>query len=72
MDRAGAWHSLNIHTRYRVAVNSFLAGGGDGYTVFESLAGHDTGFIDTQAFMEYVSTEKTLHVPDRQAFFQTP
>lgn len=71
MDKTGAWHPLNPHTAYRVVVNSFLAGGGDGYTVFEGLAGHDTGFIDTQAFLEYISAEKTLHPPVRPSFFQT-
>jgi 5'-nucleotidase len=53
-------------------VNSFLAGGGDGYTVFDGLKGHDTGFVDTQAFLEYVSAEKTLSPPARHSFFQTP
>jgi len=72
MDGSGAWHPLNRHATYRVVVNSFLAGGGDGYTVFAGLKGHDTGFVDTQAFLEYVSAEKTLSPPARHSFFQTP
>jgi 5'-nucleotidase len=72
MDGSGAWHPLNHHATYRVVVNSFLAGGDDGYTVFAGLKGHDTGFVDTQAFLEYVSAEKTLSLPGRHSFFQTP
>ncbi|MCF8077220.1 MAG: 5'-nucleotidase C-terminal domain-containing protein [Desulfotignum sp.] len=72
MDASRNWHPMNSHATYRVVVNSFLAGGGDGYTAFDSLEGHDTGFIDTQAFLEYVSAQKTLDPPDRDPFFQTP
>ena len=40
---------------YRVTVNNFLAGGGDGFTAF--LAGADllTGMIDLDAFVEYIT-----------------
>jgi 5'-nucleotidase len=72
MDGSGAWQPLNRHVTYQVVVNSFLAGGGDGYTAFEGLKGHDTGFIDTQAFLEYVSAEKTLAPWTQTSFFQTP
>jgi 5'-nucleotidase len=51
---------MNRNETYRVVVNSFLAGGGDGYTAFDGLEGHDTGFIDTQAFLEFVSEKKTV------------
>jgi 5'-nucleotidase len=72
MDGSGAWHPLNRHVTYRVVVNSFLAGGGDGYTVFDGLKGHDTGFIDTQAFLEYVSAKKSLDSLTQISVFQTP
>jgi len=72
MDESGIWRPMNREETYRVVVNSFLAGGGDGYTAFDGLEGHDTGFIDTQAFLEYVSAEKMLHSQARDSFFQTP
>jgi 5'-nucleotidase / UDP-sugar diphosphatase len=72
MDASHTWHPMNNHTIYAVVVNRFLADGGDGYTAFNNLKGHDTGFIDTQAFLEYVSAEKTLDSLPRNSFFQTP
>jgi 5'-nucleotidase len=59
-DASGTWRPMNRNETYRVVVNSFLAGGGDGYTAFDGLEGHDTGFIDTQAFLEFVSEKKTV------------
>jgi 5'-nucleotidase len=72
MDGSGAWRRMAPDAIYRVVVNSFLAAGGDGYTAFDGLNGYDTGFIDTQAFLEYVSAEKTLGPPARDLFFKTP
>lgn len=61
MDGSGTWQPMGSHTKYRVATNRFLAGGGDGYTAFDGLDGYDTGFVDTQAFLEYVSEKKIIH-----------
>ncbi len=60
LDGSGTWYPINREETYRVVVNSFLAGGGDGYTAFDGLDGHDTGFIDTEAFLDYVSGKKRL------------
>lgn len=60
MDASGTWRPMNREEIYRVVVNSFLAGGGDGYTAFDGLDGHDTGFTDTEAFLDYVSETKRL------------
>jgi 5'-nucleotidase len=72
IDGSGIWHPMNNHKIYGVVVNRFLADGGDGYTAFNGLKGYDTGFIDTQAFLEYVSAEKTLDSSTQNPFFQTP
>jgi 5'-nucleotidase len=40
--------------RYSVAVNSFMAGGGDGYTVLEQGADRQTDGVDLDGFVEYV------------------
>jgi 5'-nucleotidase len=60
METSGTWRPMNRAETYRVVVNRFLAGGGDGYTVFDGLDGHDTGVIDTEAFLDYVSEKKSL------------
>lgn len=46
---------VDPNASYRVTVNNFLAGGGDGFTAF--LAGTDplTGMIDLDAFVEYLT-----------------
>jgi 5'-nucleotidase len=45
IDRAG---------QYSVTVNSFMAGGGDGYTVLEQGTDRQTDGVDLDAFVEYV------------------
>ncbi|WP_419785582.1 bifunctional metallophosphatase/5'-nucleotidase [Pseudodesulfovibrio sp.] len=60
----GAWGALNPDRNYRVVTNAYLAGGGDGYTMFKGEAGHeDTGFVDAQAFMDYVKASSPLAPP---------
>ncbi len=63
---------LNSHNTYGMVVNRFLADGGDGYTAFNGLKGYDTGFVDTQAFLAYVSAKKPLDSLTQNLFFQTP
>ena len=46
---------------YTVATNSFLAGGGDEYTMFaEALARYDTGFLLSDALAEYLRAQGTV------------
>jgi 5'-nucleotidase len=47
-------------TTYRVTVNNFLAGGGDGFTAF--LAGTDllTGGFDIDAFVAYLTANSPV------------
>ena len=72
MASSGAWQIMDDSRTYTVAVNRFLADGGDGYTVFSDLKGYDTGFIDTQAFLAYVSEKKTIQPFPGPITFKTP
>jgi len=53
--REGRWQPLDPRATYRTVTNSFLAAGGDGFTVFAEARGFrvDTGFSDAEAFLEY-------------------
>lgn len=60
----GAFASLDPARVYRVVTYSFLANGGDGYTVMNEVANRtDTGFVDAQAFIDFVARVKTLTTP---------
>ena len=61
----GAWQPLESGRTYRVAVNSFIAAGGDSYNVLKKAAGYryDTGFVDAQTFMDYAAHLKVLEKP---------
>jgi 5'-nucleotidase len=48
---------------YRVAVNSFLAGGGDGYRVFTAPGAKDTGIVLRDAIREHFARSPTYQ-PD--------
>jgi 5'-nucleotidase len=48
---------------YRITVNNFLAGGGDGFTVFKSGTNAVTGAIDLDAFIAYLGAESPLSAP---------
>jgi 5'-nucleotidase len=61
-DRAtGVWAPIDPAARYIVVTNSFLAGGGDGYTTFRT-ARNEGRFVDTfinyaQGFYDYVQQD---------------
>lgn len=51
----------------KVTVNSFLAAGGDNFTVFASGANKaDSGRVDLQAQVDYLAANGTLQVPTEQ------
>jgi 5'-nucleotidase len=61
LDQGGKWAGLDPARSYRLVTNSFLASGGDGYEVMkQATSSYDTGFVDAEAFIEYVQKEKTL------------
>ena len=61
LDHQGNWTPLDPHRTYRVVTNAYLANGGDGYGVLTKAASRlDTGFVDAQAFIEYVQQQRML------------
>lgn len=59
---AGVWDHISNQNTYKVIVNSFLARGGDGYTILADASGYryDTGFIETEVFMEFAKAAGIL------------
>lgn len=68
----GKWQPLSDTETYRVVTNSYLAKGGDGYSMLAELHGYNTGFIDTMAFIEYVKRRVTLRRPKSTGVQYTP
>lgn len=51
--------------QYRLALNSFMAAGGDGYPRLVDRPGFvDTGFVDAEALREYLAARSPLKVTD--------
>jgi 5'-nucleotidase len=50
-------------TSYRVTVNSFLAGGGDGFAVLKSGTERVSGVLDLDALVDYLRTSDPLAPP---------
>jgi 5'-nucleotidase len=64
-DSTGAFVAVDPTKEYTVATNSFLAGGGDGYTIFENATYRkDINHVaDSDAFIDYAKFIKTLTQP---------
>ncbi len=45
---------------YKVVTNNFVAAGGDGYKMLKPLSKEDTGFVDADAFKEYVAMKSSV------------
>lgn len=62
LSSSGEWHAIDPEHTYRIATNAYLASGRDGYTVFGTADSYryDTGFIDAEIFMEYLSVQTDL------------
>lgn len=54
---------LDPKKTYKVVLNSFLAGGGDGHEVLKNAPGArvDTGFLDIEAFTDYIKAHNPLN-----------
>jgi 5'-nucleotidase/UDP-sugar diphosphatase len=51
--------------KYRLAINSFMAGGGDGYMKVKDLPTFvDSGFIDADILKEYIQKNSPLNPDD--------
>ncbi|QJB55358.1 5'-nucleotidase C-terminal domain-containing protein [Pseudodesulfovibrio sp. zrk46] len=71
--RDGKWHALDPTKSYRVVTNAYMAGGGDGYTMLKEIADrYDTGFVDSEAFIEFVKKTKVLKPPKRTGITYIP
>jgi 5'-nucleotidase/UDP-sugar diphosphatase len=46
---------IELDRIYKVVTNSFMAAGGDGYTMLKKLPQLDTGFVDADALREYIA-----------------
>ena len=58
-------NQLNPEQNYSVAVNNFLATGGDGFTVFKEGTNVVTGPTDLDAMVEYIENyEGTISAPE--------
>lgn len=58
------WFDLKDDEIYHIAINSFIASGKDGYTIFGNVKDKDdTGFGDAEIFMEYLKESRALTSP---------
>ncbi len=58
------WVPLEDNKVYHIATLSFIAGGKDGYTLFETVPNKiNTGFIDAEIFIDYIKKEHVLKAP---------
>ncbi|HDT11140.1 MAG TPA: hypothetical protein ENN58_00220, partial [bacterium] len=56
---------LEKKKKYRVAFNSFIAGGGDGYNILKDIsAKKDTGYCIPSIVVDYLKTNKTFKKPE--------
>lgn len=57
------WQPLDPDRIYRIATNSYLADGRDGYALFKAAARkqYDTGFLDAEIFTEALQNEWLTH-----------
>ena len=64
-DENGIYQPVEPAKIYRIAVNAFLAGGGDGFATLKNATGFrsDTGIIDSDAFHDYLKELGTVPNP---------
>ncbi|MEH0824855.1 MULTISPECIES: bifunctional metallophosphatase/5'-nucleotidase [unclassified Micromonospora] len=55
--------AVTADATYRVTVNNFLAGGGDGFTALKSGSNLVTGMIDLDAFVAYLTASSPVSAP---------
>ena len=63
VDLTFAGHPLRQDATYRVTSNSFLAGGGDGFSVFRQGTNHAIGPSDLDALEKWLAPEAARRVP---------
>jgi len=57
--------AIDMNKTYRLAVNSYMASGGDGYPkISDHVNFVDTGFVDADMLVEYIQNNSPLSVSD--------
>ena len=58
-----SYSAIDESGTYHIVVDSYVAGGGDYYSVIGDATGYryDTGFVDVEAFMDYAQAQGTLY-----------
>lgn len=67
-DHNGLYQPANPGAVYRIVVNAFMAGGGDGFATVKNASGfrNDTGIIDSDAFRDYLKSLGSVSNPTEQ------
>lgn len=67
-DASGVYQPVDSNGIYRAVVNTFIAGGGDGFISIKNAGGFrsDTGIIDSDAFRDYLQMLGTVNSPAEQ------
>jgi 5'-nucleotidase/UDP-sugar diphosphatase len=61
-DGRGGFTPIDPNASYRVVVNNFIAGGGDGYSVLQRGTNKvDTGFLDADVLVEYLQARSPVN-----------
>ena len=63
---------IDKNASYRVAMNNFMADGGDNYTVFRSCTNPLGGEVDLDAFTRYLGTHPNLAPPTLNRITKIP
>ncbi len=65
----GGYEAFDADDTYKIVVTAYLAGGGDGYTTLRDIPAarkQDTGFIDADAFRDYLESLGTVSDPTEE------
>jgi 5'-nucleotidase/UDP-sugar diphosphatase len=62
----GSYARFDLDATYKIIVTTYVAGGGDGYTTLKNISASrksDVGFVDSDAFSEYLKSLGTVSNP---------
>ena len=66
-DAKGAESALDSNGTYKVVVNNFMAGGGDKNVTLGAATGkYDTGFVDSEAFLDFVQGKELSNIKENR------
>jgi 5'-nucleotidase/UDP-sugar diphosphatase len=65
----GVYTAIDPASTYRMVTNAFVAGGGDGYALLAGKQFTDTGFTDSEVFLEYLEMLGTVEPDEQRVFF---